>query len=99
MHQYDNWKFSNINELVQRYSEAQSGCPVTYTFTFDEVEKTVGSSLKIKKIWKDHIFIWDIEKYKGGEYEADAPFKNVGEDYLCEMKKELGWHTLFIASV
>jgi SAM-dependent methyltransferase len=98
MHEYDNWKFSNADGLVQTYSEAQSGCPVTYTYTFEEVHQVVSPSLKIKDIWKDHIFIWNIEKYKQGVFEADIPFQNVPDAYLRLMKKELGWHTLFIAS-
>lgn len=98
MKEYDNWKFENTDELIQRYSEAQSGCPVTYTFTFDEVQKTIEPSLKIKDIWKDHIFLWNIEKYKNGIFEHDGPFQNISTDYLNQMKKELGWHTLFIAN-
>lgn len=29
------WDFSKLDHLIARYSEAQSGCPVTYTFTFE----------------------------------------------------------------
>ena len=97
MDMYDSWKFSDVDSLVQNYSEAQSGCPVTYTFTFDEVKKILEPELEVVNIWKDHIFIWNIEKYKQNIFEPDAPFKDVNPAYLRAMEKELGWHTMFIA--
>jgi SAM-dependent methyltransferase len=97
MNEYQTWSFQHADLLVQKYSEAQSGCPVTYTFTFDEIQELVSPHLEIQTIWKDHIFIWNIEKYKMGQFEHDTPFQNVSDQYLRQMKKELGWHTLFIS--
>jgi SAM-dependent methyltransferase len=98
MNEYDTWEMSKADSIIQTYSEAQSGCPVTYTYTFDEVRELVSPSLKVDSIWKDHIFIWNIEKYKQHIFEPDKPFVNVSPEYLAKMKKELGWHTLFIAT-
>ena len=32
------WDFSSIDQLIGEYSEAQSGCPVTYSYTAEELE-------------------------------------------------------------
>ena len=29
------WDFSNLDELISTYSEAQTGCPITYSFTYE----------------------------------------------------------------
>ena len=97
MRDYNMWNFSSADDLIRNYSEAQSGCPVTYTYTFDEIKDLVSPSLVIQDIWKDHIFIWDIPSYKENNFIPDTPFKDIDPIYLKKMEKELGWHTLFIA--
>ena len=97
MNEYNSWTFETADQLVQNYSEAQSGCPVTYTFTFDEVKNVLSPHMVVTDIWKDHIFVWNIPRYKEGIFELDTPFQNVSESYMKQLKKELGWHTLFIA--
>jgi hypothetical protein len=41
--------------------------------------------------------MWDIPEYKKNNFVRDTPFQNVSDEYLTKMKKELGWHTMFIA--
>lgn len=97
MKEYESWNFSTADSLVQTYSEAQSGCPVTYTFTGEEVAALLPASLEVSKIWKDHIFIWKIDPYKQGIFEAEDTFKNLDPEYFRKLKQELGWHTLVVA--
>jgi hypothetical protein len=99
MRDYNAWDFSSADSLIQNYSEAQSGCPVTYTYTFDEIKELVSPFLSVKDIWKDHIFIWDIPSYKENKFIPDTPFKDLDPVYLKKMEKELGWHTMFIAKL
>lgn len=94
---YGDRSFAGADTLVQRYSEAQEGCPVTHTYTFDEVRDLVSPHFCIDSIWKDHIFCWQIEPYKRGEFVPEAPFVGISAEYFTKMKKELGWHTMFIA--
>lgn len=96
MHE-NNWTFDNSSDLIQTFSEAQSGCPVTSTYTFEEVKSLITSDLSITKIWKDHIFCWDIDEYKKQNFVLDRAFQNIDEIFFKQMKEELGWHTLFIA--
>jgi hypothetical protein len=99
MKEYNAWDFFNADSLIQSYSEAQSNCPVTYTYTFDEIKDLVSPMLTVTDIWKDHIFIWDIPSYKENKFVPDIPFKNIDPIYLKKMEKELGWHTMFIAKL
>jgi ubiquinone/menaquinone biosynthesis C-methylase UbiE len=98
MNTYNQWTFENVDSLVQQYSEAQTGCPVTYTYTFDEIRDLISPHFKVNSIWKDHVFMWDIENYKQNRFIRDTPFQNVSDEYIQNLRKELGWHTMFIAS-
>jgi SAM-dependent methyltransferase len=97
MDMYNDWSFAGADSLIQNYSEAQSGCPVTYTYTFDEIAELIAPHFKVEKIWKDHIFCWEIEPYKRNEFVLTKPFEGLSDSYFSKMKKELGWHTMFIA--
>lgn len=94
------WDFSDkMKNTIMKYSEAQTGCPVTFTYTFDEVDKLVSPFFSVTKIWKDHIFPYEIESYKRGEYVIVPEFKNMCENDFKSMCRELGWHTMIIAKV
>lgn len=94
MHTYDKWDISRMNETIQEFAEAQTGCPVAYTYTFDEIRELLSPWYDIYDIRKDHIFTWDVSKYINHEYQVDDAWKNVKESELKSLEKELGWHTL-----
>jgi 2-polyprenyl-3-methyl-5-hydroxy-6-metoxy-1,4-benzoquinol methylase len=95
---YKKWDLSNIDKMIAEYSEAQTGCPVTYTYTFDDIKNLLHENFTIDNIEKDHIFSWDIEPYKRNEYIKDNFWKDVSESEFHKMEKELGWHTLVKAT-
>jgi ubiquinone/menaquinone biosynthesis C-methylase UbiE len=90
------WDFKNMDEIIAKHSEAQTGCPVTYTFTFDEIKELL-IGFRIEEMYKTHIFPYKIEPYKKHQYILDAPFKNMKKAEFEQMEKELGWHTLIKA--
>lgn len=96
MKEINDWDFSRASEIIAKYSEAQTGSPVTYTYTFDELADLL-QPLQIEKIWKDHIFCWDIEPYKRHEYVKEKMWQGVSDEFFRAMEKELGWHTLAIS--
>ena len=91
---YNKWDFSQIDKMIAEYSEAQTGCPVTYTYTVDDVSDLLNGHFKITSAEKDHIFSWDIEPYKRNVYVKDSFWENVDESEFKKMEKELGWHLL-----
>ena len=90
------WDFSALDDLISAYSEAQTGCPITYSYTL-EGAKRLFSEFKILDITKTHIFPWNIEKYIAYEYEKEACFQNISDDFFKELESELGWHMLIKA--
>ncbi len=92
------WDMSRMAELIARNSEAQTGCPVTYTYSFDEITSLL-HGFTILEIHKAHIFTWDVEHYKRFEYKKDPAWIGVDEFQLKELEKELGWHTLVRAKL
>ena len=56
---------NNINRLIAKYSEAQTGCPVTYSYTKYDIKKVLQQLLyKVEDISIYHIFPYEINEYK-----------------------------------
>jgi SAM-dependent methyltransferase len=91
------WDFSKADALIAKYSEAQVGSPVTYTYTFDELSNLVGDDFKVTELYKDHIFKYDIGEYKKGNYVVDSMWKDTPQALFRAFEKELGWHTMITA--
>ena len=87
------WDFAQLDPLIASYSEAQTGCPITYSYTIAGA-RALFSDFEIIDIHKAHIFSWDIPSYKAYRYEKEACFKNLSDDFFQELESELGWHIL-----
>ena len=61
------WKLDEIiarhSEIIARHSEAQTGCPLTYTYTGKSMEELLGDGFIIKEKLINHIFPYEISKY------------------------------------
>jgi len=90
------WDLSRLDELIARNSEAQTGCPVTYTYTYNEARELL-KGFDILEMRKAHIFTWDVDAYKRYEYKKDAAWAGVTDEQLENLEKELGWHLLIRA--
>jgi hypothetical protein len=58
------WK---LDELIARYSEAQTDCPVTYTHTADGLRRLL-HGMTVRSILVDYIFPNYIPEYIRYEY-------------------------------
>jgi len=89
------WK---LEELVAQHSEAQTGCPVTYTYTRAEGRRLIESSgFHLTEAFVDHIFPYRIPEYVKYEYVKDFPW-NVAPDRLRRwMDQHFGWHLCLTA--
>lgn len=90
------WDFGKLDELISSYSEAQTGCPITYSYTIEGAKKLF-SDFEILDIRKAHIFPWNIQKYIKYEYEKEDCFKAISDDLFAELESEIGWHMLIKA--
>ena len=89
---------ARIDELIARRSEAQTGCPVTYTYT-DETARELLDGFDVAEIRKAHIFTWDIDAYTRYEYRKAPEWANVSDAELARLERELGWHLLIRAGL
>lgn len=93
----DKWDMSTLRSATRENAEAQTGCPVAYLYTFDDIRELL-QPLRIKDMWKDHIFTWDVDHYVKGEFVKHPAWKNVSDEELHRFEKELGWHTMVVAT-
>ncbi len=84
------------DELVAKYSEAQTGSPVTFYYSARGV-RDVMRDYDVTRIWKDHIFPYKIDKYVKYEYEWVWYFRWLPTAWFSWLEHRLGWHTLITA--
>jgi SAM-dependent methyltransferase len=87
------WKAA---ELVARHSEAQTGCPVTYTYT----RRSAGRLLKgfsVEEARVEHIFSYRVEDYIRYRYVKAAPFNWIPPAMFRWMENRWGWHLCLTA--
>ena len=91
----NSWKNIMI-EANHDQPEAQSGCPIAFTYTPDEVGDLL-AGCHILELRQDHIFPFVIEKYVKHEYEVVPWFAAMPKDMFVALEKRLGWHMLVTA--
>jgi 2-polyprenyl-3-methyl-5-hydroxy-6-metoxy-1,4-benzoquinol methylase len=95
---YGGFKFWRLDEFVAKCSEAQSGCPVTYTYTRKSMEGLL-SGMAIQTMFVDHIFPYNVEAYKQYKYEKTWYFKLIPHKIFRLMERLWGWHLCAEAKV
>lgn len=78
--------------------EAQSGCPIAWMFSHDEI-KNLLKDYEILSIEQEHIFPFVIEKYKNYEYIKQPWFEAMPKEMFRALEKKIGWHTLIVAKI
>lgn len=84
-------QFWKKDKLIAKYSEAQTGSPVTYSYT----KKTIHNLLdgfSTKNMFVDHIFPYSIPEYKKYEYKKVWYFRIIPAFIFRWMEKTWGWH-------
>jgi ubiquinone/menaquinone biosynthesis C-methylase UbiE len=95
---YGKGMFWNAEELIAEYSEAQTGSPVSYSYSFRDIRKLF-QGFHIDKMYKDHIFPYVIEKYKRHEYQKVWYFRWMPQPIFRWLEQQLGWHLLIVAHI
>ena len=93
---YGKGAFWRADELVRTYSEAQTGCPVTYYYSFRQMRRLLGD-YDVTELRKDHIFPYVIDKYVKYEYQWVWYFRWIPMRMFRWLERRLGWHTLITA--
>jgi len=85
--------FWRLDEAVARNSEAQTGCPVTYTYTpRSATELLAKTGFQVEEVFVDHIFPYVVREYVQYRYTKALPFRWLPEPVMRGLERRLGWH-------
>ena len=95
---YGKGRFWRLKELVAEHSEAQTGCPVTYTYSREEGRRLIESSgFHQTEAFVDHIFPYRIPEYVKYEYKKAWPWNWTPSQATRWMEQHFGWHLCLTA--
>ena len=95
---YGKGQFWRLKELVAEHSEAQTGCPVTYTYSRAEGRQLIEhSGFRLKESFVDHIFPYRIPQYVKYEYVKSWPWNWSPPLVTRWMERHFGWHLCLTA--
>jgi 2-polyprenyl-3-methyl-5-hydroxy-6-metoxy-1,4-benzoquinol methylase len=80
-----------IDDLIARHSEAENGCPVTYSYTVNTI-KTLLDGFEIIDTSIEHIFPYSIPEYKNYLYRKVWYFRYLPDAVFRWMERRWGWH-------
>ena len=90
----NSWKYAMIQKGLDQF-EAQAGCPYAKAYTKEEIYQLLNSrDLEVLRIRQDHNFMYNVPKYRQGEYELEPWFAAMPEEMRAAIKEYLGWHLL-----
>lgn len=78
--------------------EAQYGCPIANIYTKQDVIELL-EGYNVVSIEQDHIFPYQVEPYKNGEYVKQPWFAEMSPEMFRTLEKNLGWHLLITAKL
>ena len=86
-------RFSDWRRIIARNSEAQTGCPVTYTYTKRELSRLLerrGFTVVDARV--DHIFPYRIADYVQYRYRKEWYFAWMPHSLFRWLERRIGWH-------
>ena len=93
---YGKARFWQAAELTARYSEAQTGCPVTYTYNYKEAKRLL-KPYRVVRMQPEHIFSYRIADYVRYEYKKVWYFRWMSPALFHWLECHFGWHLLITA--
>ncbi|MEW6718172.1 MAG: class I SAM-dependent methyltransferase [Chloroflexota bacterium] len=95
---YGKGAFWKLDDLIARHSEAQTGCPITYTYSRQQVYNLL-PGFEITNIWVDHIFPYRIPDYLNYMYVKNWYFHWLPAPLFRWLERTFGWHLCITAKV
>ncbi len=95
---YGRGRFWKLDRLVAERSEAQTGCPVTYTYTQLQARRLLESrGFRVANAWVDHIFPYRISDYVQYRYRKVWYFRWLPSGLFHRLERSFGWHLCLTA--
>jgi ubiquinone/menaquinone biosynthesis C-methylase UbiE len=90
---YGRGRFWDWKRIVASNSEAQTGCPVTYTYTTRELTKLLERrGFRVRDSRVEHIFPYRIRDYVQYRYKKEWYFAWMPRVLFNWLQRRLGWH-------
>lgn len=95
---YGRGRLWNWRRIIATYSEAQTGCPVTYTYTKRELSQLLEKrGYRVTNVFVDHIFPYDIPEYVEYRYKKVWYFRWMPPLLFRWFERNFGWHLCITA--
>jgi len=92
-------QFWKLSEIIARNAEAQTGCPIAYTYTRKEGRELLERhGFKVSKVEVDHIFPYRIRDYVQYRYVREPYFAWMPPPMFRALERRVGWHLLLTAT-
>src|SRR5207302_8520755 len=90
---YGGGRFWKLDRLIADYSEAQTGCPVTYSYSRREGRRLLQShGFQVTDVMVDHIFPYRIPEYVKYQYRLVWYFRWMPRALFRSLERLWGWH-------
>jgi 2-polyprenyl-3-methyl-5-hydroxy-6-metoxy-1,4-benzoquinol methylase len=91
-------QFWKLADLVAKNSEAQTGCPITYTYSRREGRELLERhGFSVRSTAVDHIFPYRIQDYVQYRYVTEFYFRWMPAGLFRALERRLGWHLCITA--
>jgi ubiquinone/menaquinone biosynthesis C-methylase UbiE len=98
LEEYD-FQYDVAEDLIAKHSEAQTGCPVTYSYTPSQITNILeNEGFEVTSVEIDHIFPYKVDLYKKYVYEKEEIW-NMPDETFRNFEKRYGWHLLVKAKL
>ena len=95
---YGKGQFWKLDRLIAQHSEAQTGCPVTYSYSRRSGKKLLGDhGLQVTRAFAEHIFPYRIPEYVQYRYKQVWYFRWMPRFLFRALERLFGWHLCLIA--
>jgi 2-polyprenyl-3-methyl-5-hydroxy-6-metoxy-1,4-benzoquinol methylase len=90
--------FWKTDDLIAKYSEAQTGCPVTYAYSRHEARELVErNGFRVEELSVDHVFPYRVHDYVQYRYVEEPYFRWMPEPLFRAFERRFGWHLMVTA--
>ncbi|MFB3786091.1 MAG: class I SAM-dependent methyltransferase [bacterium] len=97
---YGKGRFWRLSDWVARYSEAQTGCPVTYSYSRRQCREMLAQNgFQVNGIRVEHIFPYRIADYIEHRYVKEWYFRWMPDALFHGLEHRFGWHLCADAEV
>jgi 2-polyprenyl-3-methyl-5-hydroxy-6-metoxy-1,4-benzoquinol methylase len=95
---YGKGQFWKLSRLIAEHSEAQTGCPVTYSYSRRDGRRLLEEhGFRATEVMVDHIFPFSIPEYLRYQYKMVWYFRWMPRPVFRALERMFGWHLCMTA--